>query len=89
MLIRECALAFKVGVAGTRSLVGGAANLTLGRIVGAGRTDFSESVRDGSVAVVGVNLVLGLPRMMPTKVALLRDENKKMRVNFLLKWCFG
>lgn len=89
MLISESALAFNVGVAGTRSLVGGAANLTLGSIVGAGRTELSESVMNRSVAAVGANLVLGLPSMMPTKVALLRDKNKKMRVNFLLKWYFG
>lgn len=39
-LTRESALAFNVGLVGTRSLVGRTANLTLGRIECAGRTNF-------------------------------------------------
>lgn len=43
---RESALAFNVGLVGTRSLVGRAADLTLGIIVGAGRINFFGKCED-------------------------------------------
>lgn len=52
-------LAFKVGIAENRSFVGGAADLTLGSIVRAGRTDVFESLRTRSVAAIGAKLTLG------------------------------
>lgn len=83
--VGKSALTFNVGLAGTtRSLVGGAAKLALGRIVGAGRNDFSESVRSRSVATVGGDMILGMPSIMLARVAILRDGNKKIRVSFIL-----
>lgn len=86
--VGRSALAFNVGLAGTSSLVGGTAKLALGRIVGAGRNDFSEGVRTRSVATVGGDMILGMPSMMLTRVAIVRNENKKTQVNFILQ-CFG
>lgn len=85
--VSRSALAFNVGLARTRSLVGGTAKLALGRIVGAGRTDFSEGARTRSVATVGSDMILGMPSMMLTRVAIVRDENKKTQVNSILR-CF-
>lgn len=74
------ALAFNLGVAGIRSLMG-AANWVLGSILGAGRTVFLK------VAAVGTDLMVGILSRMPTGVAMVREKKKKMAMGFILELC--
>lgn len=71
--------------------VGGAANLVLDSMVGAVRADFSESV--GTRFEVSADMMVGSPMgmlsMIPTRVAIVRDKNKKMEEGFMLEFCIG
>lgn len=79
-IVSRSALAFNLGVAGIRSLMG-AANWVLGSILGAGRTVFLK------VAAVGIDLMVGILSRMPTGVAMVREKKKKMAMGFILELC--
>lgn len=81
-IVSLSALAFNVGVTGTRLLMC-VANLVLGSILGAVRTVFLK------VAVVGTGLMVGILSRMLTGVAMVREKKKKMvmAMGFMLELC--
>lgn len=61
-----------------------------GEIVRTGRADLSEREGTRSIAAVGADLMVGKLSMMPSGVAMVRDNTKTMEENFMLELCvFG